>query len=394
MDPRAARALTAAVAGSSRRSLLALIAIGIANHATLAGARVTVSLDALARGASPALVGALIALFALLPALLAVSVGRLSDRIGVRAPVIAGSLGVAVGALLPFVAPGIVSLFASSVIIGVAFMTFQVAAQNATGEFGTLTERARNFSLLALGYSISGLLGPLIAGYAIDRIGYRATFALLALLPLPGIVTLTRGRPTLPAPRPVASTGQPGSVMDLLAHRALRRVFAVNVLIAMAWDLHTIFVPIYGARIGLAASQIGVILAAFAAATFVVRLAMPLLVRRASEHQLLTAALFVAAAVYVAFPFVERAGALMALSFTLGLGVGSAQPMVLSLLHTHAPPGRMGEAAGVRMSLVNAVSVGVPLAFGALGASFGIAPVLWTVGAGLGVGGWIARRMR
>jgi MFS family permease len=378
----------------STRTLVALIALGIANHAALAGARVTVSLDALARGASPAVVGALIALFSLLPALFAVTVGRLSDRIGTRAPAVAGSIGVAIGALLPFAWPGLPALFASSTVVGVAFMTFQVAAQNATGALGTPTERARNFSLLALGYSTSGLLGPLISGYAIDQSGFRATFALLALLPVPAIVTLARGRPALPPVRAPGHGDARGSVMDLLRHRTLRRIFVMNVLIAMAWDLHTIFVPVYGAKIGLAASQIGVILAAFAAATFVVRLAMPLLVHRATEHQLLTASLFVAALVYMAFPFVERPGALMALSFVLGFGVGGGQPMVLSLLHTHAPPGRMGEAAGVRMSLVNAMAVGVPLAFGALGASIGIAPVLWTVGAGLGVGGWLARRMR
>jgi MFS family permease len=376
------------------RSLLALIAIGIANHAALAGSRVAVSLDALARGESPALVGVLIALFALLPALFAVAVGRLSDRLGTRRPVIAGSVGVALGALLPFAWPGVPSLFASSAAIGMSFMTFQVAAQNATGALGAPAERARNFSLLALGYSISGLVGPLIAGYAIDHVGYRAAFALLALLPLPGIAVLARGRPTLPVPHPAEAGERRASVMDLLSHRMLRRVFAVNVLIAAAWDLHTIFIPIYGANLGLTASQIGVIIAAFAAATFVVRLAMPVLARYATEHQVLTSSLFVAAAVYLAFPLVERPGALMALSFVLGLGVGSGQPMVLSLLHTHAPPGRMGEAAGVRMSLVNAMAVGVPLAFGALGASFGIAPVLWTVGAGLGVGGWLARRMR
>ena len=34
----------------------------------------------------------------------------------------------------------------------------------------------------------------------------------------------------------------------------------------MSWDLHSFFIPVYGARIGLSASRIGMILAAFAAA--------------------------------------------------------------------------------------------------------------------------------
>jgi len=80
------------------------------------------------------------------------------------------------------------------------------------------------------------------------------------------------------------------------------------------------------------------------------------------------------------------------LSFCLGLGLGSGQPMVMSLLHAHAPAGRIGEAVGVRMSLIQASSVAVPLLFGALGASVGLAPVFWSVGATLAAGGYLTRR--
>ena len=66
--------------------------------------------------------------------------------------------------------------------------------------------------------------------------------------------------------------------------------------------------------------------------------------------------------------------------------------MVMSLLHALAPVGRMGEAAGVRMSIVNASTFAVPLLFGAVGATVGIAPVFWAVGAVLAGGGWLARR--
>ena len=91
-------------------------------------------------------------------------------------------------------------------------------------------------------------------------------------------------------------------------------------------------------------------------------------------------------------PLRMRARTLTALSFCLGLGLGMSQPMVMSLLHSHAPPGRMGEAAGVRMSLVNSMAFAVPLVFGALGTSVGLAPVFWSVGVFLAAGGWLARR--
>src|SRR5207244_9328435 len=160
----------------------------------------------------------------------------------------------------------------------------------------------------------------------------------------------------------------------------------------MAWDMHSFFIPIYGAKIGLSASRIGLILASFAAATFAVRLVMPRIARRFSEFEVLTTALFVAAVTYALFPFVDHVGPLIALSFTLGLALGSSQPMVMSLLHSIAPAGRMGEAAGVRMSIVNASTFGVPLLFGAVGSTLGLAPVFWSVGAALAAGGIFARR--
>ena len=222
--------------------------------------------------------------------------------------------------------------------------------------------------------------------------GFRATFALIALVPLVPVYFLARDRLALPGPHPAHETHPLARALDLVTHVELRRVFAINALISMAWELHTIFVPIYGNSIGLSASMIGMILAAFASATFVVRLSMPLIHRRLSEHQVLTAALFIAGAVYIAFPFSRNVAMLMTLSFCLGLGLGSGQPMVMALLHSHTPPGRMGEAAGVRMSLINSMAVAVPLAFGAFGAAFGLAPVLWSVGVFLTTGGWLTRR--
>ena len=374
--------------------LVALIALGIANHTALAGSRVVVSLEALRLGASTAVVGILLALYALLPMLFAVATGRLSDRVGVRRPMLAGSVALVAGSALPALVPGYTALFVSAAVVGVGFMLFQVPVQNATGEMGPPQDRAHNFSLLALGYSISGFCGPLVAGLTIDHGGFAAAFAVLALLPVVPAAILARDRLPLPGPHPARVEGHTGGALELVRHRQLRWVFFVNALLAIGWDLHTIVIPVYGAQIGLSASAIGVILSSFAAATFVVRFSMRWIVRHADERQVLKAALLVAGAVYLLFPFSNGAPALMALSFCLGLGLGMSQPMVMSLLHSHAPAGRMGEAAGVRMSLVQAMAVAVPLAFGALGATAGLTPVFWSVGACLATGGFMTKRVR
>ena len=374
------------------RTLPALIALGILNHTVRAGSRITVSLYALSLDGSPFVVGSLMGLYSFLPMWLAVGAGRLSDRIGVRRPMLAGSLGIALGVVLPRVFPGLPALFASTSLIGASFMLFQVAAQHATGALGPPKERAKNFSLLALGYSISGFCGPLLAGFLIDHADYGSTFLVLTLLPLVPALVLAHGALALPSPHQPHVRPTPGGIAELLRDRHLRRVFAINALLAMSWDLHSFFIPVYGARIGLSASRIGIILAAFAAATFAVRLLTPWIVRRFSELEVLSSALFVAGCAYAMFPFVASLWPLMALSFTLGFALGSGQPMVMSLLHSLAPAGRMGEAVGVRMSVINASTFAIPLLFGAIGSSLGIGPVFWLVGVALAGGGFLARR--
>ena len=319
--------------------------------------------------------------------------GRLIDRKGILVPMRVGCVGLMIGAMLPAALPWLPVLFMSAPLLGVSFMAWQVAAQKGTGALGDPVDRARNFSMLAMGYSISGFVGPLIAGFAIDQWGFRVAFALLAALPLVPAIVLSTRRLQLPNLER-ASPGRiaPGGVRALLREPILRRALLINLLFAMGWDLHSIFVPIFGAKLGLSASQTGIVLATFAAATFVVRLGIPMLMRYRSEQQVLVGALAVAGVVYMLYPLAGNALGMAALSFVLGLGLGIGQPMVMSQLHTNAPAGHVGEAVGVRMALVQGSSVFMPLTFGALGTSLGLTPVFLAVGASLAAGAWFWRR--
>jgi MFS family permease len=335
------------------------------------------------------------ALYALLPMLFAVGMGRLTDRIGWRAPMLAGSVAIAAGAIIPFLWQSLVSLFPASVLIGSGFMMYQVAAQNIVGYIGRPEERPMNFSLSALGFSISGFAGPMIAGFGIDAFGHATTFAVLAAFPLVPIAVLGLNKLRLPLPHVHAPPPDPGhSVFDLLRHRELRHVFVASALLAAAWDMFTFVIPIYGSRIGLSASSIGLVLGSFSAATFVIRGFLPVISRRLAAWPLLTVSLATAAAAFLLFPLFERAGLLMAVAFLLGLGLGMSQPMVMSLLHNAVPAGRVGEAIGVRMSLVNMSQISMPLLFGALGTALGMVPVFWATALLLSVGGLYARGRR
>jgi predicted MFS family arabinose efflux permease len=371
-----------------------LIALTILAHSAFNGSRMLVSLYAIHLHASPFTVGSLMSSFALLPMLLAVGAGRLIDRSGARWPMFAASLTVALGVLLPFIWPGLGTLYAASTLIGTGFMVFHVAVNQVVGAIGRAEDRVANFSWLALGFSVSSSIGPLVTGFAIDAMGHERTFLLLCLFPLIPLIVIWLNRPPLPQAKERKSDAGESRVMDLLHNRPLRRVFIASGLLNMAWDLYTFVIPIYGSRIGLSASTIGAVMGSFAIAIFAVRLLLPLLIRRVHPWQVIGAALLVAAAVYCVFPLFTSVPLLVTLSCVLGLGLGCSQPMVMTLLYNKSPPGRQGEAVGVRTTVMSASSTALPLASGALGAAFGMGPVFWSMAALLGAGAWFVNRPR
>jgi MFS family permease len=362
-----------------------VVLLTILTHVAYAGARVAVSLFALQLGAKPAAVGTLGALFAVLPMIFSVGAGRTIDRIGFFKPMLAGAVAVSLGAALAFFWPVLSALYIVSPVIGSGLMLFHIAANNAVGAIGEPADRTRNFNFLALGFSVSGFLGPLIAGLAIDELGHPAAFLVLALCPALAAVALSSRRVSLPR-LPVAPHRIERRLMDLLRVRPLRDVLLVSALFSMAWETFAFVMPIYGASVGLSATTIGTILGAFALATFTVRLALPALSRRLREWRLVAVALAIGCAIFLGFPFFELAPVLLALAFVLGLGLGMSQPMVMSLLYSAAPAGRVGEAVGIRTSLVNFSQTAMPLFFGGLGSVLGVAPVFWAMALALGVG--------
>ena len=339
--------------GAPPKFLSALIGLGICNHAVLARqARDRVAVRAVT-GASALVVGTLMGLYAFLPMLLAVLAGRLSDRMGVRKPMLVGSCGIMLGAAIPILLPGIAPLFVATSLIGVSFMVFQIvdaerdrlvrAARRSRAQFQPA--RARLFDL-AVRRSADR------RACSIDHASFKATFARAGAAAAAAdrrALHATRSRcpgrhraharnagRAARAPRTIRSCGASSSSTDCCRWHGICIRFSSRST---------------ARGIGLSASRIGVILASFAAATFVVRLLMPRIVRRFTELQVLTCALFIAGcALRPVSASSTQLGVLMALSFTLGLALGSGQPMVMSLLHSIAPAGRMGEAAGVRMT--------------------------------------------
>jgi predicted MFS family arabinose efflux permease len=361
-------------------------------HLAYAGTRVTLSLFALHLQASPFTVGILLSLLALLPMTFSVAVGRLIDRIGVRKPMLVGATALFTGIMVAVISPTLPALFVTSCLAGSGFILFHIAVNYLAAVIGRPADRARNFSWLALSFSTSGFLGPMVAGFAIDAIGYRRTMLLLACFAFATLIALFIKRIEVPLQPADAPGAKQRRLIDLLRSRTMRRVFIVSGLLSMVWDLFSFVVPIHGSNINLSASTIGLILGAFGGAVFVVRLVMPLVIHRVGEWQLLIGAMIFTGIAFFIFPLVKTVPVLIGLAFFLGAGLGGAQPMIMSLLYNTAPPGRGAEAIGVRTLLINISQTVIPLLFGALGAALGMTPVFWTMAILLVSAGYFLRK--
>ena len=361
-------------------------------HLAFSGARVTLSLFALKLGASAAAVGILVALLAIVPMFFSVKWGRYVDRVGIRRPMLTGIVALLTALVIAWQCPRLEVLFLVSILAGCGFNIFHIAVHQAAGLMGEPKDRARNFSVIALAFSTAGVVGPMLAGFSIDALGHRHTFLALGAFLVVNLAIMSFRRIEIPRPATPLKPGERRHVGDLLRDPTMRRVFVVSGMLSMAWDLFSFVMPIHGSHLGLSATTIGFILGAFGAAVFVVRLILPLFVRRVDEWKMLVGAMFATAVVMALIPLFSDVALLTALSFLLGIGLGGAQPMIMALLYEKAPPGRGAEAVGVRTLLLNFSQSGIPLMFGAVGAALGMTPVFVVMAVALGAGGWYARR--
>ncbi len=356
-------------------ALRLVMILSTALFATAHAGRVLLAIYALELGAQPFAMGALAAVFSFFPMTLSWTVGRLSDRFGARWLLLFGSIGGALGMLVPYFAPGMPSLYIASGFLGLSFACFTVTLQNLVGKASSPETRAKNFSTFSMVASFTSFIGPMIAGFSIDHIGLAGACLIVVVMSLlPVALLIAKGR-MLHGGSERAGPGE--SILGILSDRKVRRVLIISSLVQFGLDLFQFYLPIYAHSLGLSASAIGLILATFSAAAFVVRTVLPTLVSRFSEETVLAYAFFSGALCFVLLPLFTSTVMLMLIAFVFGLGLGCGPPITMMLTYAQSASGRSGEALGLRMTVNHLSRVIGPMMFGAIATGFGLFPVFW-----------------
>lgn len=353
-----------------------VVLMSVLSQVGFSGSRVAVSLHALDLSANQFAIGVVIALYSLCPMLLSIVIGKFADRAPPRLPVILGSVLMTAALLLPSLVPGLGALCVAAFLLGLAHQVFSIPLEAIVGGIDGAKNRARNYALITMGWSAANFLGPLIAGFSIDHIGQLQVYLVLAAFTAAPIPMLLMKPAMLPKVAAVhTESGTRGSVLELWRMPSVRITIIAAGVVGSAQDLFQFYLPIYGHSIGLSASAIGTILGVLSVAAFVIRGVLPFLVRKLGEATILICSIFIAAVAFTLLPFFVSPYALAAITFLLGLGVGCAQPMTMSLLYVLTPAGRIAESFGLQKTVRNATHLVVPIVFGSVGAAFGVMTV-------------------
>ena len=239
-------------------------------------------------------------------------------------------------------------------------------------------------------YSAANFVGPLIAGFTIDHSRYAMACLYIAIFSMaPSLMLLVRGSGLPEGER--HETPATGGIETLLAEPGIKKLLAASGLLLTGQDLYRVYMPVYGHDIGLSATDIGIILAAFPAASFFVRLILQYLISIFKEERLLAVAFYVTAVCLLLMPLFTTTLMLSVVSFILGLGIGCSQPIITMLMFSNSPKGRSGEAMGLRMTVVHFTRLLGSVVFGAIGSAFGLLPMFWFNALMMSAGGWLSR---
>jgi DHA1 family bicyclomycin/chloramphenicol resistance-like MFS transporter len=290
-------------------------------------------------------------------------IGPLSDALGRRRPLLAGTALHVLASLLVLLAPNVAVLGALRVLQGVGTAAGAVIALAIVRDLYDGRAAATMLSRLFLVMGAAPVLAPTIGGEVLRFTSWRGVFALLAVY---GVALLAMGsralHETLPAPArsPLRLSSTARTYRGLLRDRSY-----VGLVLVAGLTMAALFTYVAGAsfvyqdQFGLDQQQFGLLFGAGAVWLITATQVNPLVLRRFAPAQVLLAGSAVgllAGVVLVALSATGTGGLagvvvpLWVVLFASGLALPNAPALALS---------RHGEAAGAAAALLGAVQFGI-----------------------------------
>jgi multidrug resistance protein len=318
-------------------------------------------------GASPFVIGTLLASYALMQFLLAPVWGRISDRVGRRPVILIALAGSALAALALGLADALWMIFLARILHGAAGASYSVA-QAYVADITSPQQRARGMGMIGAAFGLGFIAGPAI-GAASAAVDLRLPFFIAAAL---AAANFALAWVRLPESLSPADRRSPPPRFEVL-----RRALFERGLAPLVWMLFVVTLAFVGmeatftlfverrldfgpAEVAWAFVYIG-LLAAVSQGVLVGRL-----VDRHGEWRVLFAGLITTGIGLAGLAFVTNVPWLLLALLPLSVGSGLVSATATALISRAVGEAEQGAALGITASISGLARVGAPLAATAL----------------------------
>jgi MFS family permease len=364
----------------------------VLTQAALYLARPVTSYRALALGADARAVGLITAAFALVPLVVAVPLGRASDRWRPGYLLTGGIVLGAVACALLGLADTLAGLALASAVLGLGHLALTLAGQSLIARQSADALHDRDFGLYAAAASSGQLVGPAMAGLALSTAGRSleaaTTLGFLVAAGLMGLAVPTSlgadrlGGTSRPRDR---QAGRPLRAGQLIAARGVPAGMLASLAMLATVDVLTAYLPVLGVQRGISPAVVGALLSLRAATSILSRVLIPWMVGRLGRARLLAASAAGSALLTAALPLSGGTAVLAILLAAAGFLLGIGQPLTMSMVVHAVPQAARGTALAIRLTGNRFGQVATPAAAGLVAGAAGVSAAFWLLGGLLGL---------
>lgn len=339
-------------------------------------------------GASLGVVGVIVGVGSIVPAVLGAPIGALSDRLGSRRMFQLSTAGAtAVTAAMAFATHWGV-LLVMMVFFGPFRAAGWVSSQSYITTIGKPTDRARNTSRFSFTTAASRAANPLIIGGTAELFGLRWSFIVIAVY---GFLYFALAS-SLAEPEPheeteaEVSAGGPRDALNLLKRPPIQVALLLSFARVWAAAVLVSFYPLLLVERGISKAVAGSVISTNAAVGMLATLLVPRLSRHLSKEALTAVGLFLGAVGFAIIPAMTGTAAAYVPAALVGVGEGLSLPLLIAMIGEAAGPKFRGLAIGIRISVNQLAQVSAALGIGATVGAVGLAagfPIAGTVTAAM-----------
>ena len=362
---------------SADRWLWALLINVALAQASIYVMRPMITYRALENGASGFQIGLIASIYALVPLVVAVQMGRWVGRIGEVPLLFAGCLSfIILGVSFAFL-NNIIAIAAATALTGVAHLSNVAASQAMVASRSPHQLQDQNFGYFSFATSMGHTFGPMLGGIIAGSSGVlpqssTSAFIFAAILAFLATVPFFLFK-NIKGVRSQEEREAAGAIKarEVIKRPGIKPAIWTSLAVASTNDVLVVILPLVGTQLGINPVVIGAILSIRSAAAMISRFSLGRLTSTFGSARVMNFSMFISAIFLFVSAFATTEVTLGVVMAIVGFLLGIGQPLTMSIVSKKSPIEERAMAISIRLFGNRLGQFLVPLGAGALAAPFG-----------------------